>query len=71
MASRNLPLTVSGLATTAGATTADGNSFEAGNIYTIDLEFTQENIKAQDGICVEVKVEVIPWVIEKRYPIYQ
>ena len=71
LASRNLPLTVSGLATTAGATTADGNSFEAGNIYTIDLEFTQENIKAQDGICVEVKVEVIPWVIEKRYPIYQ
>ena len=71
LASRNLPLTVTGLATTAGATTADGNAFAAGHIYTIDLEFTQENIKAQDGICVEVVVDVAEWVIEKRYPIYQ
>lgn len=70
LASRDLPLTVTGLTKTAGSTEADGNAFEAGHIYTIDLTFTQENIKAQDGICVVVTVNVVPWVVEVRYPIY-
>ena len=70
LASRDLPLTVTGLTKTAGSTEADGNVFEAGHIYTIDLTFTQENIKAQDGICVVVTVNVVPWVVEVRYPIY-
>lgn len=70
LASRNLPLTVTGLTTTSGSTEADGNEFKAGYIYTIDLTFVQENIKAQDGICVEVVVTVKPWVVEVRYPIY-
>lgn len=70
LASRNLPLTVTGLTTTSGSTEADGNEFKAGYIYTIDLIFVQDNIKAQDGICVEVKVTVKPWVVEVRYPIY-
>ena len=67
LASRNLPLTVTGLTTKSGD---DGNEFKAGHIYTIDLTFVQENIKAQDGICVEVVVTVQPWVVEVRYPIY-
>ena len=66
----NLPLTVTGLTTTAGSTEADGNTFEAGHIYTIDLTFVQNNIKAQDGICVLVTVKVVPWVVDVRYPIY-
>ena len=66
----NLPLTVTGLTTTAGSTEADGNAFEAGHIYTIDLTFNQENIKDEDGICVVVTVEIQNWVVEKRYPIY-
>ncbi|MBE6220640.1 MAG: hypothetical protein E7127_03250 [Rikenellaceae bacterium] len=70
IASRNLPLTVTGLKKTANAETADGNTLEAGKIYTLDLEFAQSDIKTQDGICVVVTVEVIPWAIEKRYPVY-
>lgn len=71
---RNLPLVVTGLATTtdnAAAGTADGNTFEAGKIYTLDLTFTQANIKTADGICAVVTVIVKPWAIEKRYPVYQ
>lgn len=74
LAGRNLPLVVTGLATTqanADAKTADGNTFEAGKIYTIDLTFKQSNIKTADGICAVVTVVVQPWVIEKRYPVYQ
>ena len=70
LASRNLPLEVTGLTKTAGSTEADGNNFEAGHIYTIDLTFVQDNIKSKDGICVEVVVTVKPWVVEVRYPIY-
>ena len=70
LASRDLPLTVTGLTTTNGSKEADGNTFEAGHIYTIDLTFVQNNIKAQDGICVLVTVKVIPWVVDVRYPIY-
>lgn len=70
LASKNLPLTVRGLKKTANAENADGNVFEAGKIYTIDLTFAQSDIKTQDGICVEVVVTVKPWVIEKRYPVY-
>lgn len=74
LASRNLPLVVTGLAKSAenaAAGTADGNTFEAGKIYTLDLTFTQANIKTADGICAVVTVVVEPWVIEKRYPVYQ
>ena len=74
LAERNLPLVVTGLATTqenADNNNADGNTFEAGKIYTLDLTFTQANIKTADGICAVVTVKVEPWVIEKRYPVYQ
>ncbi len=73
IADRNLPLVVAGLATSqekANAGQADGNTFEAGKIYTIDLTFNQSNIKTEDGICVVVTVIVEPWVVEKRYPLY-
>lgn len=69
----NLPLTVTGLSTTqakADAANADGNAFQAGYIYTLDLTFNQSNIKAEDGICVVVTVDIQKWVVEKRYPVY-
>ena len=69
----NLPLTVTGLATSeadAKTGTANGNAFEKGKIYTIDLTFNQDNIKDEDGICVVVTVVIQNWVVEKRYPIY-
>lgn len=70
---RNFPLYVSGLATSRdeeGNVTGEDNKFEAGNIYHIDLIFKQENIKEQDGICVDVVVTVNPWKVAERYPIY-
>ena len=69
IASRNLPLTVTDLATDEAKKTID-NTLEAGKIYTLDLTFNQSNIKTEDGICVVVKVEVAKWVVEKRYPVY-
>lgn len=68
LASRDLPLVVTGL---VDKDNAEANTFEAGKIYTIDLTFLQENIKTEDGICAVVTVVVTPWVIEKRYPVYQ
>ena len=70
---RNFPLYVSGLATSRdadGNVTGENNKFEAGNIYHIDLIFKQENIKSQDGICVDVVVTVNAWKVVERYPIY-
>lgn len=70
---RNFPLVVTGLATSRdadGNVTGENNKFEAGNIYHIDLIFKQENIKTQDGICVDVVVTVNAWKVVERYPIY-
>lgn len=70
---RNFPLVVTGLATSRdadGNVTGEDNEFVAGNIYHIDLVFGQNNIKTQDGICVDVVVTVNPWKVVERYPIY-
>ena len=70
---RNFPLYVSGLATSRdddGNVTGEDNKFEAGNIYHIDLIFKQENIKSQDGICVDVIVTVNAWKVVERFPVY-
>ena len=64
---RKFPLYVTGLNNKDGEL---DNSFKAGNIYHIDLIFKQENIKSQDGICVDVIVTVNPWKVVERYPIY-
>lgn len=66
---RKFPLYVSGLSQSANGE-EDGNEFEAGNIYHIDLIFVQDNIKSKDGICVDVVVTVNPWKVVERYPIY-
>ena len=70
---RKFPLVVTGLATSRddkGNVTGEDNNFVAGNIYHIDLIFKQDNIKSQDGICVDVVVTVDPWKVVERYPIY-
>lgn len=69
IASRNLPLTVTDLATDEAKENIN-NTLVAGNIYTLDLTFNQSNIKTEDGICVVVTVDVAKWVVEKRYPVY-
>ena len=66
---RKFPLYVSGLSQSANGE-EDGNAFAAGNIYHIDLIFKQENIKSQDGICVDVEVTVNAWKVVERFPVY-
>ena len=64
---RKFPLYVTGLNNKDGEL---DNSFKAGNIYHIDLIFKQENIKSQDGICVDVIVTVNAWKVVERFPVY-
>lgn len=70
---RNFPLTVVGLATSRdaeGNVTGEDNQFVAGNIYYIDLVFTESNISENESICVDVEVTINPWNVVERYPIY-
>ena len=69
---RSFPLVVTGLESrdAEGNSTGVDNKFEAGNIYHISLIFKQDNIKSKDGICVDVDVNVNPWKVVERYPIY-
>lgn len=71
---RSFPLTVGGLGT--GKLDENGNPvvdnvLTAGNIYVLNLEFTEGNISAQDQICVDVTVVINPWTVVNRTPIYQ
>ncbi|MBQ8553002.1 MAG: hypothetical protein IJ431_02260 [Alistipes sp.] len=59
---RTLELNVIGL--DGNNNTAGGAySFTAGNIYKLNLQFTEENVKDQDQLCVEVTVAIQPWTI--------
>ncbi|MBR4854349.1 MAG: hypothetical protein IKU88_06440 [Alistipes sp.] len=69
-AGQNLTLNVTGLATSANATTANANTFAAANIYQLNLAFTEENVKDQDALCVQVVVTVTPWTINTIYPVF-
>lgn len=67
-ADKNTTLTVVGL-------TKDGQSvttFEAGNIYRLDLDFKEANLdNYDDGICVEVEVTVAKWVVNIVEPTFK
>lgn len=70
---RKFPLTVTGLATgrdAEGNVTGEDNEFVDGNIYYIDLVFTESNISDNESICVDVQVTVNAWKVAQRYPIY-
>lgn len=69
---RALTLTVTGLSTTEGGeATPESNKFEANNVYHINLKFSEENFKDEAGLCVTVNVEVAPWSVVERFPVYQ
>ena len=67
----SFPLNVVGLSKKVEGVDTVDNAFEAGNIYVINLIFNEQNISAQDAICVDVTVEIKPWTVVDRTPIYQ
>ena len=67
----SFPLTVVGLSKKVDGVDTVDNAFVAGNIYVINLIFNEQNISAQDAICVDVTVEIKPWTVVDRTPIYQ
>ena len=67
----SFPLNVVGLSKKVDGVDTVDNAFEAGNIYVINLIFNEQNISAQDAICVDVTVEIKPWTVVDRTPIYQ
>ena len=67
----SFPLNVVGLSKKVDGDDTVDNVFVAGNIYVINLIFNEQNISAQDAICVDVTVEIKPWTVVDRTPIYQ
>ena len=67
-AGRDLTLNVIGLDGNA----AGGNyAFEKGNIYKLNLKFTEGNVKDQDMLCVEVTVDIKPWtIVDNLTPVF-
>lgn len=68
-AGQNLTLTVTGLSHTA-VNGPVNNAFDAAHIYQLNLAFTEENVKDQDALCVQVNVTVTPWTINTVYPVF-
>lgn len=67
-ATKNTTLTVVGLTKDGSAV----NTFEAGNIYRLDLDFKEANLdNYDDGICVEVEVTVAKWVVNIVEPTFK
>ncbi|MBR5801287.1 MAG: hypothetical protein IKY25_00910 [Alistipes sp.] len=57
-AGRDLTLNVVGL------NGAEGEyAFTEGNIYKLNLQFTESDVKDQDALCVAVTVDIQPWTI--------
>jgi hypothetical protein len=46
------------------------NKFLKGNIYTLALEFEEENIIDPEGLCVTVKVTIQPWTVVEVDPVF-
>ena len=67
-AGRQLTLNVIGL----DGSEAGGNyAFTAGNIYKLNLQFTEGNVKDQDMLCVEVTVDIKPWtIVDNLTPVF-
>lgn len=62
---RNVPLNIIDL---DGA--IENNKFVAGNIYTLDIPFKEENIIDPEGLCVTVKVTIQPWKVNVVTPVF-
>ena len=62
----NLTLNVTGL--------TDNNTpvteFAAGHIYKLDLLFDEGDIDGQEGICVDVEVKIVNWIVKTVDPVF-
>ena len=68
-ADKTTTLTVVGL---TGNDSKPVTTFEAGNIYRLDLDFQEKNLdNYNDGICVEVEVTVAKWVVNIVEPTFK
>ena len=70
VASSDAELYIKGLAKTVGATTPDANGFAAENIYRIALDFTEGDLSGQEGLCVQVDVEIVDWTVNTVHPVF-
>lgn len=62
----NLTLNVTGLTDNDTPVT----EFAAGHIYKLDLLFDEGDIAGQEGICVEVEVEIVNWIVKTVEPVF-
>lgn len=68
-ADKTTTLTVVGL---TGNDKKPVTTFQAGNIYRLDLDFQEKNLdNYNDGICVEVEVTVAKWVVNIVEPTFK
>ena len=58
-----------GFATSADAITPNLTGLDAGKVYRLTLAFDDTDLTQQDK-CVEVKVQVVNWVVVPVYPIF-
>lgn len=66
VAKTNLNLLVEGLQKDGTNVT----SFDAENIYQLNLKFKEGNISGQEGICVNVEVEIATWTVNTVKPVF-
>lgn len=44
--------------------------YKANNIYQLDLRFSEDNIGGQEGVCVDVTVNIVDWTVNVVKPIF-
>ncbi|MBQ8863712.1 MAG: hypothetical protein IJ014_03145 [Rikenellaceae bacterium] len=49
---------------------ADVTSYEAGKIYQLAVNFTEDDIAGQEGVCVDVTVTIQDWVVVPVEPVF-
>ena len=62
---RSVPLTIIDL-----EGQIEKNEFKAGNIYTLEIPFKEENIINPEGLCVTVKVTIVDWKVNTVTPVF-
>ncbi len=53
-----------------GSTFVKTEGYKANNIYQLDLRFSENNIGGQEGVCVDVTVNIVDWTVNVVEPIF-
>ena len=69
LSNNSTPLYIKGLNTAANAS-EDNITFEAGNVYNMDIEFLEVNIADEDQLCVKVTVSIDSWKVNPVFPVF-